>query len=478
MENLFDNPTTLRDPAHFVGRQQTLKRIFSLVQNRQNVALVGGRRIGKTSLLNCLRSPEMQQKLNVDGTNKDGRKLLFLYFDLQRSSMKERVDFFSDILQVLREQIQQLGETLEEGLTKDDELDMLLNLFQEHNIYPVLIMDTFDDIAQYQFIDENLFNFLRYEGSRGKISYIIASVESLWEILGKLLPGGGLASSPFHNIFARIPLSGFEEAEVVEFLRDTSSAGGLPFSQEEIRWVSQLAGKHPFLLQQVATLLFEEKRIHEPGSVNLEQVRKEAQQNLFYYFEDCWAAMDDEARQSVVRVAIQQSREKEVSAAQVDGNYPELCSSKLFCMYLADRGRLQVDVSELPDDELKTILEHFEDRAWLGNCALIGIPSIAARIEQQKAKLPAARGKVVQDALREALKSLEGHGNRTDLASDWTDYNILYYRYFARQRRVSQKIIAKRVAMSQRQYYRIFSEVLHRFWKALRDLDVPTASPS
>jgi hypothetical protein len=31
MENLFDNPTTLREPKHFVGRRDELERTFGLI---------------------------------------------------------------------------------------------------------------------------------------------------------------------------------------------------------------------------------------------------------------------------------------------------------------------------------------------------------------------------------------------------------------------------------------------------------------
>lgn len=39
--NLFDNPTTLRDPERFVGRRSELKRIFDLLKSKQSVALIG-----------------------------------------------------------------------------------------------------------------------------------------------------------------------------------------------------------------------------------------------------------------------------------------------------------------------------------------------------------------------------------------------------------------------------------------------------
>ena len=470
MENLFDNPTTLRNPTHFIGRRDKLERIFALIKRKQNIALVGARRIGKTSLMNCLCSPEIQRKFDVDG---DG--LLFLYFDLQRGSMKERVDFFDDILQVLREYGQNLGYRVEEGLAKDDEFDFLLDMFQESKLHPVLMLDTFDEIMQYQPVNANVFNFLRYEGGKGKISYIIASVESLWNILRRLLPTGLHISSPFHNIFGMVKLICFSDAEVQEYLRNTSEKGGLRFSDEEIAWVARLAGKHPFLLQQVASLLFEEKRIHglEPGDFT--QIRKEAQQNLFYYFEDCWLAMDSNERQLLIEDTLQ-FQKGGVPATQMSNEHPELCYSELFYDYLSAMRRLPVvSLVDLSVEEFKALLEHIEDTEELGASALTGIPFIAASIDQQRALSPAIRGKIVQKALLEALERLKGQGTRVDRARDWTDYNILYYRYFMRRHDLSQEGVAKKLSISSRQYYRLFPGAVERLWKALRDLDA-TAS--
>ncbi len=149
LKNYFANPTTLRKPEHFFGRRDLLVHIFELVEARQNFALVGPQRIGKTSLLTCLESPKIQQECHFDGSH-----FLFLSLDLQRRSMKGQVDFFDFVYQTLKEYARDLKYPIPEGFDKDDEFDALLNEFRQHSLSPVLMMDAFDEITQYPPIQE------------------------------------------------------------------------------------------------------------------------------------------------------------------------------------------------------------------------------------------------------------------------------------------------------------------------------------
>src|SRR5579872_7026690 len=97
VKNYFDNPTTLRHPHLLRGRRAMLRKIFGLVKERQHCALVGPRRIGKTSLLNCLPDPSIQEEFQFNGQD-----FLFMSMDLQFRSMKNEVDFFSFAYETLQ----------------------------------------------------------------------------------------------------------------------------------------------------------------------------------------------------------------------------------------------------------------------------------------------------------------------------------------------------------------------------------------
>lgn len=476
-KNLFDNPTTLRDPAHFVGRRVQLERIFSLIKTRQSISLVGPRRIGKTSLLTCLKSEQIQHQFNFDGSG-----FLFFYLDLQKRSMKTRVDFFDEAYRIIKEYALDQGYKILEDGDKDDQFEALLDEFERRGLYPVLMMDTFDEIIQYQPIPENVLGFLRSQGTDGRLSYIIASVETLGEIFRKLLLGNGLLS-PFVNIFGTIRLASFTLQEAQQMLVDTSLKGGLPFNEEEVNWVVQMAGTHPFLLQQVATLLFEEKRAHDGGGIDYAYIYKETQRNLFDHFEDWWSMLSSAERQAVVQgVAYFETNGQKIRS------YPELCYSKLFRDYLSETGKLiatpsflplpRIDANKIAAATYKRILESLHDPVVLGESVLIGIPLIRARIEQRQASLPTVRGRIVEEVLREALEGMGGQGSRSDNAPAWVYYNILYYRYFMRKHKMTQAQISGRLAISERQYYRLVPDALERFRNELLAMDAKAVMAS
>ncbi len=474
MENLFDNPTTLRDPEYFVGRREQLGRIFGLIKGRQSLSLVGPRRIGKTSLLSCLKNPNIQQKFGFDGSG-----YFFLYLDLQTRALKAQVDFFTDVHRTLKEYAQAQGYSFTEELDQVEEFDALIKDFQQSGLHPVLIMDTFDEILQYQSVQESVFSFFRSFGTSREISYIIASVETLGNISYKLFPQSA-GASPLYNILGVVKLTTFTLEEAEMLLVDTSAQSGLPFSEEEVNWVLDLAGTHPFLLQQVATLLFEEKRMQGAEKVDYEYIQREAQQHLVNHFRDCWEMLEHTDRQKV----LESMRSSEVNAQQrrsASRIYPELCGSQLFRNYLREIGVLAttppidlpppVETSEINTETLKKTLELLKNPAKLGSSEIIGIPFIRRRIEEQQAASPFARGKIVQSVLQELLNSIKGQGEYLDQSNDLTDYNILYYRYFIATR-LSGKTIAKRLSISERQFYRLLILALDKLRNALLEKDV------
>lgn len=234
-----------------------------------------------------------------------------------------------------------------------------------------------------------------------------------------------------------------------------------------------MAGTHPFLLQNVAALFFEEKRTENAERVDYEHIQKEAQQNLASYFEDSWAMLDNAARQLVIeslvlaeKIARQDHWESRDSL--------ELSNSELFRNYILSTQLLVIpparDIGEINTSALKEALKNLHNSEKLGKSFLTGIPLITARIEQQQARSPYTRGHIVQETLKEALERMKGQGERSDRAQDWLDYNILYYCYFIQKRQMSQGLIANRLGMSERQYYQLLFRAIERLGQMLLEM--------
>jgi|GEM_PF-891625 len=466
MENPFDNPTTIRKPESFIGRDDILSRAFGMLKDRQNISLVGPKRIGKTSLLTCLRNEEMQKRFAFAGET-----FRFFYLDLQGRSMKMHQDLFIDLNRLLREQSQDFN--TDDAFDRSDEFSALLEHFQQHGQHPVLMIDTFDEIARYKTLDVNVFDVLRSTGTSGQISYITASLEPLSSILSKL-PTVSKLISPFATIFGHLRLKPFSRAEATHLLSSFSQREGLPFTEEEITWILEMAGEHPYLLQQIAAVLFEEKRAQRAETLDFPLMQREGLQNVLGHFEDCYQMLTLAEREALLA---------HIQTGDGGGRiYPELCASRLFQEYLRATNDVQTPGAsqeastpqasgmaqathssqesikeEMEDDfdltvkSFVKILDKFGDTKFLGKSEFISLPYIAAQISLQNAGLSVARGKIMQQVILEALDGLKGEEPRSDSAPDWQDYNILYDII---KRDMKRKTIAIHMGVSERQLYR------------------------
>lgn len=345
MENPFGCVTAIRTPEHLVGRRYVFNDIFSALQCQQNVALIGTRRIGKTSLLNCLANPEIQQQCKFDGSH-----FLFLSLDLRERALKVRVDFFEEVCKVLREQGQRLGFVPAERLDRDDELDALLDEFKQHNLYPVLVMDAFDEIARYRPVGEEIFGFLRPMASQGRISYITASMKASGEMLGESVSSKTDSNRSFglHRLQEEYHIGPLTIEEAHQLLREPSERVGMPFSEEEVEWILSLAGRHPYLLQRAAYALFAEKQKERNVREKRNQIRHQIYLDLKPYFEEVWESLSQQERTQLM-----DNIQKERRVAQP---FPEFSESYLFRIYVCQKRQITIPESLAAVD---TILNRF-----------------------------------------------------------------------------------------------------------------------
>ncbi len=92
LDNPYYNTSALRNASMLFGRTYLLRRIYSALANQQSVSLVGLRHMGKSSLLHCLRQPELQQQFEYDFSQH-----IFVLIDLREYRHKKSEDFFDAV---------------------------------------------------------------------------------------------------------------------------------------------------------------------------------------------------------------------------------------------------------------------------------------------------------------------------------------------------------------------------------------------
>ncbi len=238
----FITGSPIKHPSRFFGRQRELNRLFQILKRHplQNAAIIGKKRIGKTSLLHYLKNitvtpkEELREQQKSDWlTHPEIYKWIFV--DFQDSRMASRENFLNHILVNLNLKI-----------PTPCDLDNFMNVVSDNLKNPTVIL--LDEIGvglqRCEELDDEFWESLRSlatNNTGGNLAFILATHES----------PTGLAkstghSSPFFNIFGYTAyLGNFTETEARELIASSPMA----FPEDDVKWILQESGCVPLLLQ-------------------------------------------------------------------------------------------------------------------------------------------------------------------------------------------------------------------------------------
>src|SRR5258708_177034 len=96
--NPYLNRVAIKEPAQFFGRTREVAKIFSRLgaSRPQSIAVVGERRIGKSSLLYFINHPEVRAR-HLDRPE----AYAFAFIDLQQKRRLSLTEFFKELLALL-----------------------------------------------------------------------------------------------------------------------------------------------------------------------------------------------------------------------------------------------------------------------------------------------------------------------------------------------------------------------------------------
>lgn len=423
----------LRDATMFFGREQTLTHLYEAISNRQCLSLIGIYCIGKSSVLECIRLPEVQLHYSFDPSTH-----IFIFIDLRNFHEKTRADFFTALNQQLLVQAQKkVLLTAIEGMEQDI-FSAYLQQIKEQGFHAVLLMDAFDHVTRNKEFDWSFFGFLKAQVNQTEVSYITASTKPLVEVCHAAIIG-----SPFFTIFTTHVLGPLTETEARALITEPASRVGRPFLDEEVDWVLMIAGRHPMFLQQVCRILFEAKSQQESKEYSRRHLLQQVYEQLLPYFTYTWDMLEEEKRKMVEREA----RRKLASNRAI----PEFSESALFRRFV--RSKAQVRLATLTNDDVKEAIEHLDDVQYLGECSLSLLNIVVQKF--QNGIIPVStveRGMAVRDVLQEAFKRLRSAGTQRDAAVEWRLYNILFYLYFVEH--LTRAQLAPRMGLGKRQLLR------------------------
>jgi len=298
----YGNPVS---PDKFIGRKAEVRRVAGrIVNGGQSSAITGTFRSGKTSILDYLAKPEEP----LYGTD----TLIFSYWDANTLSIEcDQSQFWGYILEPLQKRIAEIPDSslykAYQACQKNNfaNLEELIVQIGNMNWQLVLMIDEFDVLLDRPHLNNTeFFGGLRQLASRSRSALVLVMTTniSLTELHKKTKPFTK-SGSPYFNFLDEIVLGPLSDSEVEELLRQGDSY----FSDDDRRFIKEITGEHPFLLQVAASALWES---YKNGNVN-DPIKRQQQAKQDFYdriklitLNDIWQSWLPITRKAFTAVAL------------------------------------------------------------------------------------------------------------------------------------------------------------------------------
>jgi hypothetical protein len=257
VSNPFFHRGPIRDPAYFFGREREVSHILALLRNAQSVAIVGPRRIGKSSLLRQIANPTVfaAHGLNVNDYS-------FVYVDCNSWNSYTAGDCYASLIDELRQTLAAAGYEIAASAESATYrvFDQVIRTIAQQQRQIIFLLDEFESLSKSPTLDIDLFSGLRSLSTRYHVAYVTVSTRPLLELT---YMRSNLLSSPFFNFFAQVRIPLFASADYLALLTELPMRNGVLFAPSIIEHILDLAGPHPLLLQIAGYYTFE--RLCETG---------------------------------------------------------------------------------------------------------------------------------------------------------------------------------------------------------------------
>jgi hypothetical protein len=334
------NPFFHRGPIHqreyFYGRTDAVGQSLSLLRNGQNVALVGQRRIGKTSLLFHIADPVV---FEAHGLHRGEH--LFLYLDGTELGHLSADEVLGLLLDQLASALPAAGQSLHlvrpppEALSYRAFREAILRV-TDAGLKPIYLVDEFESLADNAHLGPRFFSGLRALSSRFDLSFVTASRQSL---LSLTYADAETLSSPFFNTFANLYLGLFSQSEARGLLETLATHAGLDLPPQTMESIVELAGPHPLLLQMAAFHAVElwggEGRQAERAAPLQAEWRRRFMAEAESHFEYYWRHLTDGDRYALTALPLTQRDEAQREAIRQLERACLIRRTEQGCIYLS-----------------------------------------------------------------------------------------------------------------------------------------------
>lgn len=349
------NPYRVGGPVpvgDFVGRELVVESLCGRILTMQHSAIYGENGTGKSSILGYVASPEAWEKL---GWGERRKNIVIAPFNCGALRPFSLARFWGELVTTLRDHQdlkgdQALQTTISGALAKaevsSEDFRNVLGGIKNRNQVLALLLDDYDAVlethsehTEQDSLDHlSGFRNLAVHNPQGSILCVTVATRRPLKEIGPPAEGG----SPWDNHYLYEPLGHFTEEEAVELVEKMPPGSLSPASE---RFLREVSGGHPLLLQTACWLMFNALRSGQsPNSdqLSLELVRRSGQ-----VFQRLWNNTSRVGQMLLMLIALRQLDGRLQSGGKYDvGDVHRIFSQRNRDLIdLGDRGIIRGDFS-------------------------------------------------------------------------------------------------------------------------------------
>lgn len=309
--NPYYNAASIDDPAMFFDRTRETDETLSLLLSSapQSVAVVGQRKIGKSSFVKNLCRPTT---LGRGGYRPD--KYLFVHFDCQKNThlLKDASTFYEGLVESIRVSATGLLGNEGDQPTVDrhagERLEAIFQGLGAKGVTVIVIFDEFEKaIAQERLISEGFFGSLRgYTQANRNFAWVTCTSRPLYILFEESFNEHQVSiakrksESDFFNISTPIELNLFAGEDIAELITRPSGEHGVSFSIADVESILHFGGRFPYFVQRACYHFF---NAHEDGEVNQQAILGICVKEAAQVWEGYWGKLGNSERALLIAAA-------------------------------------------------------------------------------------------------------------------------------------------------------------------------------
>jgi hypothetical protein len=244
-------------PERFIGREGEVKNILDRLANpaHGSAAVSGEARIGKTSLLHYISSPEVAKEWGLSP-----EKCTFVFIDSHTIVPFAPGSFWRYVLKSLAEckahDTGYIGGLLQGDDVGSFELGKLFDRIARGGKLVVLLLDEFEHILEHVNPDDPQFLYLLralINRPAHGLALVLASCEPLYVLCQNVR----FVGSPLITSFTSLSLESLSWEETNKLIEEYTQDIGITFSDKDKEFAYDISKGHPYWLQKTCFKLFQ-----------------------------------------------------------------------------------------------------------------------------------------------------------------------------------------------------------------------------